>query len=205
MHWPIAFEQTVPPKPMRQENGFPHPDLKVFFEFLDTWKALEEVQKAGHARSIGVCNFTVAELQELLAAANIPPAVNQVELHPLLYQRELMDFCAANNIALTAYSPLGSPDSYSGKLASAPSLLRHPTVLEVADESGRSPGNVLIRWGIQHGMAVIPKSVTPSRIKENIDVFSWSLSNEQMERLNALHSGHRFGLGWMPGHFLPDE
>lgn len=207
IHWPIAFavDPANPPNPMRLPTGQPHPDLGARFEFKATWRALEDLVLAGdlRVRAIGVSNFSVAQLTELLADARVVPAVNQIECHPLLPQDELRAFCAAKGIAVVAYSPLGSPDSYSGSRPDAPTLLRAPLVGEIATELGVSPAQVLIRWSLQQGNAVIPKSVTRERIVQNADVFGFELTPTHMAALATLACGHRFGQGWMPGHFMP--
>ncbi len=148
-------------------------------------------------------NFTVKQLEELLADTQVVPAVNQVEFHPYLVQQQLLDYCTAKGIVLTAYSPLGSSDSYTGKLEGAPSLLKCGVVNGIAAEVGRSPAQALIRWALQKGVVVIPKSVNEERIRANLAVFDFELSADQVARLDGLHRDHRFGLPWMPGHFSP--
>ena len=120
------------------------------------------------------------------AYAKIQPAVNQVEMHPLLRQDALLAYCSANHIHVTAYSPLGSGDSASMFGHSGTSLLQHEVVQKIAAETGKSAGQVLLRWGLQHGSSVIPKSVTPSRILENLQVQDWALSAEQYGQLSSL-------------------
>ncbi|ELR20746.1 aldehyde reductase [Acanthamoeba castellanii str. Neff] len=203
IHWPIKFEDAVIPQPSRQPDGSPNPLIKASFEFLDTWKAMEGLLKEGLVRAIGVSNFTQEQIDQLLADSQTVPAVNQVEFHPYLVQKELLDYCTAKGIVLTAYSPLGSSDSYTGKLEGAPSLLKCGVVNGIAAEAGRSPAQVLIRWAVQKGVVVIPKSVNEERIRANFAVFDFELSADQVARLDGLNRDHRFGLGWMPGHFFP--
>eukprot|EP00030_Apusomonadida_sp_AF-17_P006072 a677437_56.p1 GENE.a677437_56~~a677437_56.p1 ORF type:complete len:345 (-),score=97.48 a677437_56:167-1168(-) len=206
VHWPIGFNVPDPlalPKQMRLPDGNPVAGLNAQIEFVQTWRTLEDVFLAGgRVRSIGVSNFTVPQLEALLAGARVVPAVNQFEGHPLLVQRELRAFCAARGIVVTTYSPLGSPDSYSGSLPGAPSLLRNEVVGAIATAHGVTPAQVLIRWSIQSGCVCIPKSVTPARIDQNLQVFGFALSDADMAALESLDCGHRFGKGWMTGHFL---
>jgi diketogulonate reductase-like aldo/keto reductase len=205
IHWPLEFVDAVEPlpTPMRHDDGYPNAGLTVRVEFLETWRSFEKLVAAGKARAIGVSNFTAAQLKELIAATDTVPAVNQVEFHPFLVQSELAEFCKQQGIVLEAYSPLGSPDSYAGKLSGAPSLLRHELINSIADKHGKSPAQVLIRWSTQKGSAVLPKSCTPSRILQNISIFDFALADDDIASIDALSTGHRFGFGWLPGHFLP--
>lgn len=151
----------------------------------DTWRAMERIRADGKARAIGVSNYTVRHLEELLAAAKDPPAVNQVEFHPFLFQRELLAFCERHGIRLEGYAPLAKGQR-----------MDHSVVVRVARKHGRTPAQVLVRWSIQHGVIAIPKSVHPARIRENADVFSFELSPEDMQALDALDEGLR--TSWDP-------
>ncbi|MCU0253856.1 MAG: aldo/keto reductase [Acidobacteria bacterium] len=146
----------------------------------ETWKALEEFKREGRARSIGVSNYTVRHLDELLAEAEIPPAVNQVEFHPFLVQRELLEHCRAHGIVLTAYSPLAHGEG-----------LDDPTLASIGARHGKSAAQVMIRWAIQHGASVIPKSTRRERIHENALVFDFELGADEMRQIDALDRGHR--------------
>jgi 2,5-diketo-D-gluconate reductase A len=147
--------------------------------YLDTWKALERLYAEGLVRAIGVSNFTQRHLDRLLAAANVVPAVNQVELHPGFPQEELRDFNREHGITTQAWSPLGQ-----GK-----GLLDDPVVRQVAERNGRTPAQVVLRWHLQSGVAAIPKSVTPQRIRENLSVFDFALTAADMAGLSAVSSG----------------
>lgn len=151
----------------------------------ETWKAMVKLRKDGKCRAIGVSNYTIRHLKELLESSDVVPAVNQVEFHPFLYQKELLDFCRANKIQLEAYSPLTRAER-----------LNHPKVLSIAGRHKRSPAQVLIRWSLQHGLVAIPKSTRRDRILENSMVFDFSLSTEEMETLNSLNDGYR--TSWDP-------
>ncbi|GAA1004133.1 MULTISPECIES: aldo/keto reductase [Nocardiopsis] len=150
--------------------------------YVPTWKALERLYAEGRVRAIGVCNFQVPHLERVMEEGGITPMVNQVELHPLLTQKAVRDFDAEHNIATEAWSPLGH-----GK------LLDHPGVTEVAEEHERTPAQVLLRWHVQLGNVVIPKSVTPERIRSNFEIFDFELSEEEMDRISGLDSDTRFG------------
>lgn len=142
---------------------------------LDSWRAMEELVKRGRCRSIGVSNFAVRHLEELLSVAKIVPAVNQIELHPFLQQKGAVAVCRANGIAVQAYSPLTK-----GR------RLDHPALTAIARELGRSPAQILIRWSLQHGFVVLPKSAKRPRVLENAAVFDFELDQAQMARLDAL-------------------
>lgn len=150
---------------------------------VDTYKALEKIYAEGRAKAIGVSNFHPAHLERLLAETSVVPVLNQVELHPQLQQQELRDFHAKHGIATEAWSPLGS-----GK-----GLLDEPTIAAIATKHGKSPAQVVLRWHLQLGTIVIPKSVTPSRIRENIDVFDFALDADDLAAIAGLDQGRRTG------------
>ena len=151
----------------------------------DSWRALEKLKADGRARHIGVSNFLVTHLEELLADATEPPAVNQIEIHPFLQHRETRAFCKKHEIVLEAYSPLTSGHK-----------LNDAAITKVAQRVGRSNAQVLLRWGIQHGLVVLPKSTHEARIAENGDVFGFTLDAEAMQALDQLDAGE--AMGWDP-------
>ncbi|MCP9206001.1 aldo/keto reductase [Streptomyces sp. NEAU-Y11] len=151
--------------------------------FVDTWKALEKIYADGRAKAIGVSNFHPAHLQRLLSEGSVAPVIDQVELHPQLQQSELRAFNARHDIATEAWSPLGQ-----GK-----GLLEDPKLAAIGAKHGKTPAQVVLRWHLTLGNVVIPKSVTPSRIAENIDVFDFALDTEDLATLEAMDSGHRLG------------
>ncbi|MEV5113144.1 aldo/keto reductase [Peribacillus frigoritolerans] len=151
-------------------------------KYLETWRALEKLYKDGKVKSIGVSNFHIHHLENLLANSEVKPVVNQIELHPLLTQAEIRDYCAKHEIKVESWSPLGRGN-----------LLEEPTINHIAKKHGKSPAQVLIRWHLQHDLVVIPKSITPSRIKENAQVFDFSLSLNEMNQIDALNKNERFG------------
>lgn len=146
---------------------------------LETWRALEDLKAEGTCRAIGVSNYAIRHLDEL-AGARVAPAVNQVEFHPFVYDPELLDYCDRHGIRLEAYSPL-----------TRNSRLDDPTVGAVARAHGRTPAQVLLRWGLQHGVVEIPKSVHRDRIQENSRVFDFALTDEEMARLDGLRDRRR--------------
>jgi 2,5-diketo-D-gluconate reductase A len=158
---------------------WPMPEVNAF---VDTFKAFAHLREQGRVTSIGVSNFEPEHLRTLVDATGIVPAVNQIELHPLLPQHELREVHAELGIATEAWSPLGQG-----------SLLSHPTLADLAATHGKTPAQVLIRWHIQLGNIVIPKSVNPERIASNFDVFDFELSEQDMSSIASLEDGTRLG------------
>lgn len=152
---------------------------------LDAWRALETLHGEGRVRSIGVSNFLVPHLEELLAHATVVPAVDQIEIHPFHQQRETRALCAAQGIVVEAYSPLTRGQR-----------LTDPVLVRVAAEVGRTTAQVLLRWGLQHDLVVLPKSTRPERIRENLALFDFQLTDDQMAALDALEEGT--ATGWDP-------
>ncbi len=156
----------------------PHADRDV-----ETWRAFEKILSDGKARSIGVSNFQVPHLERLAAETGTVPAVNQIELHPLLQQSQLRDYHREHGIATEAWSPIGKGGD----------LLREERLVSLGDKYGKSPAQIVLRWQIQLDNIVFPKSVTPSRIRENIDVFDFELSDDDMATIGELDAGTRLG------------
>lgn len=150
-------------------------------KYVDTWKALEKLYRDGYARAIGVSNFKVHHLEDLKQHSEIVPAVDQVEYHPLLTQKELLAYCKENGIQMEAWSPLMQGN------------LDQPVLAEIGQKYGKSPAQVVLRWDLQNGVVTIPKSVTPERIRQNADIFDFTLTSEEMERIEALNQDKRFG------------
>jgi diketogulonate reductase-like aldo/keto reductase len=151
--------------------------------YVETWRAFEKLKADGLARSIGVSNFLIPHLEKLLAETEVVPAVNQIEVHPALQQRELREFCWDHDVVPEAYSPLAQGE-----------VLHDPLIADLAAKYGKTPAQVVLRWHIQEGHIVIPKSTRPSRIKENFEVFDFELSEEDMTLFDGLDSGQRTGL-----------
>lgn len=151
----------------------------------ESWKALEKLYEEGLCRAIGVSNYTQRHLDELLQSARIKPMVNQVEFHPWLYQNELLNFCKTNGIVLEAYSPLTKGQK-----------INDPELSKIAAVYQRSPAQILIRWALQHGIVVLPKSAQPARITENASVFDFNITDQDMARLDAFNCNLR--VAWDP-------
>jgi alcohol dehydrogenase (NADP+) len=177
IHWPVATNCT---------------GEKLSPSTEETWGAMEALKAAGKAKSIGVSNWSARKLRNMKAHAKVFPAVNQVELHPLNRQDALLAACAELGTHVTAYSPLGSPDSAAQIKHDGATVMENAVVQRVAAEVGKSAAQVLIRWAVQRGTSVLPKSVTPSRIESNFDVIgAWALSDSQMAELSAIEPQKR--------------
>ncbi|TYR79392.1 aldo/keto reductase [Priestia megaterium] len=151
-------------------------------KYKDTWRALEKLYKDGKVRAIGVSNFHIHHLEDLLADAEVKPMVNQVELHPLLTQVELREYCKEQGIQIEAWSPLAQGE-----------LLDNEVLKEIADKHGKSTAQIILRWDLQNEIVTIPKSIKEHRIIENATIFDFELSSEEVEKINALNQNHRVG------------
>jgi methylglyoxal/glyoxal reductase len=151
-------------------------------KYLETWRALEELYREGRVKAIGVSNFKIHHLKDLLSHAAEKPVINQVELHPLLSQVELRDFCQQNDIKVEAWSPL-----------SRGRFLEEPVLWKIAAQYGKTPAQIILRWHLENKIIPIPKSVTPSRLKENAEIFDFQLNQKELEEINGLNKDQRFG------------
>lgn len=151
--------------------------------YVGTYRAMEELYKSGKVKAIGVCNFHIEYLQRLFDECDVPPVLNQVECHPYLQQPELKDFCAENNIYLEAWSPLMNGGE----------VLNNEVIQGIADTHGKTAAQIILRWHLQYDNIVIPKSVTPSRIEENFDVFDFELTVDEMKQIEVLNENRRKG------------
>ncbi len=163
----------------------------AFGRTLEAYRALETLLDAGKVRAIGVSNFMVEHLATLLERATVVPAVNQIEVHPYFAQRQVQDFGAEHGIVTQAWSPIGGITFYRD--GNHGSTLEDPVIGDLARAHGKTPAQVMLRWGLQHGRSVIPKSTKPSRIAENIDVFDFELSADEMAAIDGLDTGRRGG------------
>jgi len=154
-----------------------------FDQYIDTYKALEKLYKDGRVKAIGVCNFEIEHLERLLNECEVKPVLNQIECHPYLAQNELKAFCAKHEIFVEAWSPLDQGGD----------VLKDEVIVKLAEVHSKTPAQVVLRWHLQSNSIVIPKSVTPSRIEENFNVFDFTLSAEEMAEINQLDSNRRKG------------
>ena len=159
---------------------FPVPDVRK-----ESWSAMETLLNKGRCRAIGVSNFTFRHLEELIEESHVIPSVNQVEFHPFLYQKELLKYCQRKGIQVDAYSPLARGER-----------LKHPGITSLAIKYSKTPAQLMIRWGIQQGLVVIPKSTREERIRENSQVFDFDISDDDMRSLDSLNEDLR--LNWDP-------
>ncbi|GGE31819.1 aldo/keto reductase [Psychroflexus planctonicus] len=189
MHWPVAFKPDL--------KGFPESDDDFLsleeVPIIETWEAMLEAKKQGLVKHVGVSNFSIKKLKDLMSKTDDVPEMNQVELHPYLHQNELLEFCKNNQIALTAYSPLGSSDrTKEMKAENEPSLLDNDVVKKIAEKRDATVAQVLIKWSVERGTAVIPKSTNPGRIKENLASEKIALTQEDHEALKTLDKHFRY-------------
>uniref|UniRef100_A0A1B6CEA4 NADP-dependent oxidoreductase domain-containing protein n=1 Tax=Clastoptera arizonana TaxID=38151 RepID=A0A1B6CEA4_9HEMI len=186
IHWPMGYKEGGALFP--EENG---KTLYSTSNYLDTYKELEKAVDLGLVKSIGVSNFNSKQLDEIFKIARIKPVTNQVECHPYLNQRKLQTYHKTKGLILTAYSPLGSPDRPWAKPTDLP-MLDKPELKALAEKYNKTPAQIVIRYQIERGNIVIPKSVTKSRIISNIDVFNFSLKPEDIKTLDSFDCNERF-------------
>nr|WP_106406293.1 aldo/keto reductase [Bacillus marinisedimentorum] len=151
-------------------------------KYKDTWRALEALYREGRATSIGVSNFTSDHLEDLMKDAEVKPVVNQVELHPRLTQKELLGYCEKNGIRVEAWSPIMRAK-----------LFDNDVIQDLAQKHSKSPAQIILRWHLQNGVVIIPKSVRENRIRENADIFDFALDDEDMKRIDGLNKDERTG------------
>jgi D-xylose reductase len=197
IHFPISlafvpFERYPPNWFLDPQSPSPRM-VPARVPIAETWGAMEELVRAGLVRNIGVSNFGVSLLRDLLSSAEIAPAVLQVEMHPFLTQEKLLRFCKESGIVVTAFSPLGAASYYSiGMAGEGDSALEQLVVRDIAARHNKSPAQVLLRWGVQRGTAVIPKSTREERLRENLAIFDFELTPEEMALISALNRNRRF-------------
>ncbi|MCB9186138.1 MAG: aldo/keto reductase [Flavobacteriales bacterium] len=191
VHWPHVFKKDFMGATKAEETWstaeVPH---------IETWREMEAAVDAGLAKHIGVCNFNKHKLKALSEQASIIPEMNQVELHPMLHQNDLLEFCKENGVHVTAYSPLGSPDRSAGMKASdEPNLFEHPVIKELARKHNCTEAQIMIAWAMQRGTAVIPKSVNPERQLQNFLSTEINLSEDDMQLMASADTGYRYVKG----------
>ena len=195
IHFPIAqkfvpFEERYPP-------GWNYTDQPGMVEdnvpYSETWSAMEDLVREGLVRNIGVCNIGTTMLRDVLNYATIKPSVLQVELHPYLAQEKLVRFCRTKGIAVTGFSNLGAGSYVAlGMSKIEESCLNQQVVIDIAKKHGRTPAQVVLRWGVQRGTAIIPKTTSKERLIENLSIFDFNLSEEEMKSIAALDKNHRY-------------
>lgn len=175
IHWPVNLRKGAS-HPNPKEEDFLPLDIKSI------WRGLEQCVELGLTKSIGVSNFSCKKTEDLFSYANIPPAVNQAEMHPLWQQKKLRDYCSRVNIHVSAYCPLGSFGSYYGSNA----VMENTVIKDIAKSHGKTVAQVLLRWGLEQGVSVLPKSYNEGRIAENYQIFDWSLNRDDHEKMSKL-------------------
>ncbi|RWS13418.1 aldose reductase-like protein [Dinothrombium tinctorium] len=186
IHWPMGFAEGSELVPVDESGNFIFSDV----DYVETWQGMEDCYNAGLVKSIGLSNFNSDQIKRVLSVAKIKPVNNQVECHPYLNNAKLIDFCRKHDIVVTAYAPLGTPGRHWAK-PDEPSLLEDRVIKSIAEKHHKTPAQVAIRYQIQRDVIVIPKSVTPSRILENSQVFDFELSAEEMAAIDKLDRGLR--------------
>ncbi|ASJ74354.1 aldo/keto reductase [Granulosicoccus antarcticus] len=198
VHFPIAlefvpFETRYPPEWVHDPSDELPMMKPAAVSLQDTWRAMETLVDSGLARHIGVCNYGVSLMRDLLNYARIEPAVLQIESHPYLTQDKLVRFCAEQDIAVTAFSPLGALSYLElGMAEESQSVLQQPSVIAIAERLGRTPAQVILRWGVQRGNSIIPKTSRPERLLENAALFDFELTDEDMAAVSGLNRNQRF-------------
>ncbi len=198
VHFPISLKyvpiaERYPPEWIFNPKA-EHPTMEIDpVPLFETWRAMEGLVRAGLVRNIGVCNYNSALLHDLMAYAEIKPAMLQIESHPYLTQERLLQLAQNYEIAVTAFSPLGAGSYVALSMAAEnDSVLSHPEVLQIASRLHRSPAQVVLRWGVQRGTSVIPKTSRLERLPENLAVFDFTLSDDEMAAISALNQNRRF-------------
>lgn len=183
VHWPFAFKDGDDLTPKDANGSLQLSDI----DYIETWRGMEECVRLGLARSIGISNFNEEQITRLLGAAKILPVNNQVEVSVNVNQQSLIEFCKKHNITVTGYSPLGQPGNQVG----VPNFLQNPKILELANKYNKTPAQIALRYALQQGIAIIPKTVTQSRLKENMNIFDFSITDEEFAAVAKLATGQR--------------
>ncbi|KAJ9598314.1 hypothetical protein L9F63_010992, partial [Diploptera punctata] len=185
IHWPCAFKEGDDAWPKDSDGKV----ITMNVDYVETWKGMEDCFKLGLVKSIGISNFNSQQIERVLQAATIKPAVNQIECHPYLNQSKLIAFCKERGIVITAYSPLGSPNAIAKETTPAP--LQDPKLQQLAKKYKKSVAQIILRYLIQHGTVPIPKSSSKKRLQENFDIFNFEISKEDMNTIDALNKNIR--------------
>ncbi|CAF3954206.1 unnamed protein product [Rotaria sordida] len=189
IHWPVAFK-NMPGNTSSQSEDEKTRYFNENVTLTDTWKAMEKLVDLKLTRSIGVSNFSQSEIDELFKIARIKPVVNQIELHPYFNQHNMREYCAKHNIAIMSYSPLSNLKRETERDEDVSSLY-NPVIQDIAKSKHKSTAQIIIRWHLQNGLIVIPKTVTLERLIENFEVFDFALSDNEMRQIDRLGETHR--------------
>eukprot|EP00745_Piridium_sociabile_P002293 TRINITY_DN114014_c0_g1_i1.p1 TRINITY_DN114014_c0_g1~~TRINITY_DN114014_c0_g1_i1.p1 ORF type:complete len:322 (-),score=75.99 TRINITY_DN114014_c0_g1_i1:67-1032(-) len=186
VHWPTSFKDS-------DDNFSKGPDGKIAFahhDLLDTWKGMEDCVKSGLAKNIGLSNFNSQQIQRILDKATIKPCNLQVEVNPTFTNEKLIQFAQSKDIVVSSYAPLGAPGR-PWKQSTDPCAMDDPVVTGIASKKGKSPAQVILRWHLQRGLCLCVKSLNPDRVRQNLDVFNFELSSEEMGKLSGLNKNFR--------------
>ncbi|MEA5403199.1 aldo/keto reductase [Arcicella sp. DC2W] len=188
IHWPIALLNSV----NYPQDGSEMIDLK-HIPLTETWQGMIALKENNLTKHIGVSNFSIKKINELISETGVCPEALQLELHPFLQQNKIVDFANANNIILTGFCPLGSSDRPINRIsAGEPKLFENKTIIDIAQEKGNTPAQIMLAWAINRGTSVIPKSVNPQRLKENLEAANIELTLLEMEKINQLDQHYRY-------------
>uniref|UniRef100_A0A0D6QTQ0 NADP-dependent oxidoreductase domain-containing protein n=1 Tax=Araucaria cunninghamii TaxID=56994 RepID=A0A0D6QTQ0_ARACU len=181
IHWPVKLRKEAAPFHFKEEDFLPV-DIK------STWQGMEQCAELGLTKAIGLSNFSSKKIEDVLSYAKIPPAVVQVEMHPMWQQRKLREFCSKHNVHVSAWSPLGGSHTPWGSTA----IMENPVIQEISQKHGKTRAQVMLRWGIEQGVSVLPKSYNKNRITENFQIFEWSLDFEDEEKMSKIEQRKSF-------------
>jgi diketogulonate reductase-like aldo/keto reductase len=202
VHWPMGFAENtgLGAFPKDVEGNRLYSDV----HYLETYKAMEELLKEGKIKQIGVSNFNISQLQDVLNNCEIKPVNNQIEVNPYLQNDKLIEFCQKNKIAVSAYGPIGAGQKSTTK-PDLPILLENGTIVNLGKKYGKSPAQICLRWCLQRNIIVLPKSVTPSRIEDNFQIFDFNLNDQDMLEIKGLNQNYRnYGVEMLSNHkFYP--
>ena len=188
IHWPVALINEV----NYPQNGSEMVDLK-HIPLTETWQGMIALKDKQLTKHIGVSNFSIKKINQLIAETGIYPEALQLELHPFLQQKKVLDFANAHGIALTGYCPLGSADRPANRITeSEPKLFENKTIIDIANDKGTTPAQIMLAWAVNRGTSVIPKSVNPQRLKENLEAADMGLSSSDMQKINHLDQHYRY-------------
>lgn len=188
IHWPVALLNSV----NYPKDGSEMVDLKRM-PLVETWQGMIALKENNLTKHIGVSNFSIKKINELINETGVCPEALQLELHPFLQQNKIIEFANANNIIVTGFCPLGSSDRPINRIsAGEPKLFENKTIIDIAQEKGNTPAQIMLAWAINRGTSVIPKSVNPQRLKENLEAATIELSPLEMEKINQLDQHYRY-------------